>query len=113
MAILRILILCIVNIITVGVFSAFEQKYQYAGLSIRGDKRYFYLPKMVFGTSSFQRVLYKKIFMKNAQILRKSTACVVQVDLKIIESPEYELIFCISQNYISSITLYTCVYLKY
>jgi hypothetical protein len=39
------------NIITVGFFSAFEQKYQYAGLSIRGDTRYFYLPKMVFGTS--------------------------------------------------------------
>jgi hypothetical protein len=36
-------------------------------MKIKGDTCYFYLPKMVFGTSWFQRVLYN-IFMKIVQI---------------------------------------------
>jgi hypothetical protein len=43
-------------------------------LSIKDGTRYFYPFKMIIGTSSFQRVLYKT-FMKNVHILRKGTAC--------------------------------------
>ena len=55
-----------------------------------GWYQYFYLPRMVFGTSWFLRVLYK-IFMKIVQILIKSTTCnsEVLVDFKNIESPDY------------------------
>ena len=45
-----------------------------AGLSIKGGTRYFYLSKMVFGTTWLKRVLYK-ILMNTVQILMINTDC--------------------------------------